>query len=45
VIVRARYHIHRDLLREAGADRLVSEEVLVGRELAAETLDALGERA
>jgi len=45
VIVRARYHIHRDLLREAGADRLVSEEVLVGRELAAETLDALGEGA
>lgn len=45
VIARARYHIHRDLLRQAGADRLVSEEVLVGGELAAETLTALGEGA
>lgn len=42
VIARARYHIHRDSLGEAGSDRVVSEEVVVGRELARETLAALG---
>ncbi|MGB9605369.1 MAG: NAD-binding protein, partial [Bryobacteraceae bacterium] len=41
VIARARYHIHRDSLSEAGSDRVVSEEVVVGRELARETLAAL----
>ncbi len=41
VIARARYHIHRDALGEAGADRVVSEEVVVGRELAREALAAL----
>lgn len=42
VIARARYHIHRDALSEAGSDRVVSEEVVVGRALAREALDALG---
>ncbi len=41
IIVRARYHIHQDLLRQAGADHLISEEVVVGRELAAAALAAL----
>ncbi|MDW8131668.1 MAG: cation:proton antiporter, partial [Bryobacterales bacterium] len=41
VIARARYHIHRDSLSQAGSDRVVSEEVVVGRELARETLAAL----
>ncbi len=43
VIARARYHIHRDALSEAGSDRVVSEEVVVGRELAREALAALRE--
>lgn len=42
IIARARYHIHRDALTEAGSDGVVSEEVVVGRELARETLTALG---
>jgi len=42
VIARARYHVHRQALAEAGSDRLVSEEVVVGRELARETLLAVG---
>lgn len=45
IVVRARYHIHQDMLRAAGADRLVSEEVVVGRELAAEALAVLGNHA
>lgn len=42
VIARARYHIHQQTLAEAGSNRLVSEEVVVGRELAGETLAAMG---
>ena len=44
VIARARYHVHRESLTEAGSDRVVSEEVVVGRELARETLEALSSR-
>jgi len=44
VIARARYHIHRESLAEAGSDRVVSEEVIVGRELAREALEALSLR-
>jgi len=44
VIARARYHIHRESLTEAGSDRVVSEEVIVGRELAHEALEALSLR-
>jgi len=41
VIARARYHIHSESLAAAGSDRVVSEEVIVGRELAHQTLQAL----
>lgn len=44
IIARVRYNIYQQSLLAAGADRLVNEEVLVGRQLARETLTALAPR-
>lgn len=41
IISRARYLIHQQSLMEAGSDRVVNEEILVGKQLAHEALAAL----
>jgi len=41
IITRARYHIHQGVLREAGSDRVVSEELAIGQRISQETLAAL----
>lgn len=42
IISRGRYHIHQQSLMEAGSNGVVDEEMLVGKQLARETLAALG---
>jgi CPA2 family monovalent cation:H+ antiporter-2 len=43
IITRARYHTHQGLLQEAGSDRVVSEEVVIGRQLARDSLALLAD--
>lgn len=38
IITRARYHLHQGLLWEAGSDRVVSEELVIGQQLARDAL-------
>jgi monovalent cation:H+ antiporter-2, CPA2 family len=42
IVARSRYHHYRDVLRQAGADRVVDEEQFVGIKLAEEALESLG---
>jgi hypothetical protein len=39
ILARARYHQYAELLRDAGADRVVDEEEMVGLHLAGEAID------
>jgi CPA2 family monovalent cation:H+ antiporter-2 len=41
IIARGRHHIHQQSLIEAGSDHVVNEEMLVGKQLARETLATL----
>jgi CPA2 family monovalent cation:H+ antiporter-2 len=45
VIVRGRYHVHVDRLREAGADSIVDEEYVTGEHLGTELLAVLSTMA